>query len=384
MPIAPSAPAGVTQFNFPTRIRFGAGAVKELPALLAELGVTKPLLVTDGGLVKTDAYARTIAALGDTPHGVYSGVTPNPLAEQVDQAAAQYAADGCNGVVGLGGGSALDVAKVVGVVAKGGGVALDYDWAVSGSDKIPAELPPFVAIPTTAGTGSEVGRSAVITNPATKTKRSVFAAQLLAVAVLADPELTLGLPASVTANTGIDALTHAIEAYLTPGFNPMCDGIALQAIGMVGGALRRAVGDGSDLEARSTMMCAALMAAVAFQKGLGATHALAHPLSTLAGLPHGRANALCLPAVLRFNAVAVPDRVNAVGQALADTNDAAVAVRTLCDDVGIPANLAAAGVSRDLLDALCEQAGAEFLLGENPRVVTPEDIRALYLEAFGD
>lgn len=383
MPVAPELPDGVQQFNFPTRVRFGLGAIAELPALLREAGSKKALIITDGGLVKTEAFRLTIAALGDFPHDVFSDVQPNPLADEADRASARYAQQGCDAIVALGGGSAIDVAKVSRIVVSHGGQALDYDWAKGGTDKITADQPFLVAVPTTAGTGSEVGRSSVVTDPATKTKRPVFSAHMMPPLVIADPELTRGLPKSITANTGIDALTHATEAYLTnAGYQPLCDGVALRSIGMVGGALRRAVADGGDMAARASMMAAALMGAVAFQKGLGATHALAHPLSTLAGLPHGLANGVLLPHLLRFNATAVPERVRDVGLALADEEDAAAAVSALAREVGLPRNLSEAGVDRGLLDDLVQQALGEFLLNENPRPVSEAEVRTLYEEAF--
>ena len=383
MPIAPELPDGVAELGFPTRIRFGVGAVAELADHLRAAGVAKPLVVTDGGLRGTDALARLEAALADVPHAVFDGVQPNPLADDAAAGAAAYREAGCDGVIGFGGGSSLDVAKVVRILVSHGGDPLDYDYFVGGMDKITADQPFLVAIPTTAGTGSEVGRSSVVTDPQTKVKRPIFSPHMLPPLVVADPQLTVGLPARITADTGIDALTHSVEAYLTPaGYRPMCDGIALRGIGMVGGALRAAVADGSDLAARASMLMAALMGAVAFQKGLGATHALAHPLSTLAGLPHGRANGLLLPHVLRFNAEAVPDRVRDVGRALADTDDAAAAVEALAADVGQPRNLTAAGVDRGLLDDLVAQAMGEHLLAENPRPLTEADVRRLYEEAF--
>lgn len=384
MPIPPELPEGVQQFNFPTRVRFGVGAITELAGALQDAGAKKALVVTDAGLVQTDAFRLTVEALGAFPHHVYAEVQPNPLAAHADGGAAAYASAGCDAIVALGGGSAIDVAKVVRILARHGGKALDYDWSRGGTDRITTDQPFLVAIPTTAGTGSEVGRSSVITDPETHSKRSVFSAHMMPPLVIADPELTRGLPASITANTGIDALTHAAEAYLTPaGYQPLCDGIALRAIGMVGGALRRAVADGDDMPARSSMLVAALMGAVAFQKGLGATHALAHPLSTLAGLPHGMANGILLPHLLRFNAEVVPERVAEVGRALADQDDAAGAVTALAKDVGLPANLSEAGVDRGLLDDLVAQAMGEFLLSENPRPVTEADARTLYEQAFG-
>ncbi|RMG09493.1 MAG: iron-containing alcohol dehydrogenase [Planctomycetota bacterium] len=383
MPVAPEAPAGVAQFHFPTRVRFGLGAIAELAGALGEAGVRKALVVTDGGLVDTEAFAAVRRALEGCAYHVYAEVAPNPLAEQVDRGAEAFAAEGCDGIVAVGGGSALDVAKVIRILARHGGRCLDYAWSEGGGERITDDQPFLVAVPTTAGTGSEVGRSSVVTDPRTRRKISIFSPHMMPPLVLCDPELTRGLPPAVTANTGIDALTHAVEAYLTPaGYQPLCDGIALRAIGMVGGALRRAVEDGGDMAARSSMMAAALMGAVAFQKGLGATHALAHPLSTLAGLPHGLANGVLLPHVLRFNADAVEERVRDVGLALDDDEDAPGAVARLARDVGLPRNLSEAGVPRDLLEELVAQALQEHLLSENPRPLEEADVRRLYEAAF--
>lgn len=374
----------VVQWSFPTKVRFGPGAIGELPAALEAAGVRRPLLVTDRGLAQTAAFARVKEALGAVPHAVFSDVEPNPLAEQADAGAAAYRGEGCDGLIGLGGGSALDVAKVVRVLASHGGRALDYEFFHGARGReIGPDQPFLVAIPTTAGTGSEVGRSSVVTDPVSRRKETIFSAHMMPPLVLCDPELTRSLPPSVTAHTGLDALTHAAEAYLTPGFHPLADGVALRAIELIGGALRRAVADGADLAARTSMMAAALMGAVAFQKGLGATHALAHPLSTLANLPHGMANGILLPHLLRFNAEVVGERVERVGLALSGERDAAAAVEALGRELGLPRTLAAAGVDRALLDALVAQAAEEYLLTENPRPVSREQIRALYEQALG-
>jgi 4-hydroxybutyrate dehydrogenase len=291
----------LTAFSFPTRTLFGAGSLRELPANLAKLGITRPLVVTDGGFAKTDAFRLLAAVLGESAQGqswfLYAGVHPNPIEADVSEPAALIRQHGCDGVIAIGGGSPLDAGKAARLLAKHPGFPLakfyeqPADWT---------GLLPFIAIPTTAGTGSEVGRSSVITLDGTKRKAVLFHPELLAKLVILDPELTVGLPAKLTAATGADALTHCIESYTCPQFHPLCDGIALEGIHLIVDALPRAVRDGKDIDARGRMLVAAAMGAIAFQKDLGVVHSLAHPLSTLCGMHHGLANALCLrPSTIR-------------------------------------------------------------------------------------
>jgi alcohol dehydrogenase class IV len=282
-------------FSFPTTILHGAGTVRELNTRLPALGVTRPLIVTDSGLVATAAFKT---AHEQAPDGsvVFSGVETNPVAAHVQAATKLFVENACDGVVAVGGGSALDVAKIVRLCAQvptyqlGQPIRADQDL----------HLAPFVAIPTTAGTGSEVGRSAVIT--INGKKRVIFHPALLARLVILDPELTIDLPARLTAATGADALTHCIESFTSPVFHPLCDGIALEGIRLIAQALPVAVSRPHDIEARGRMLVAATMGGIAFQKDLGAAHSLAHPLSAICGLHHGLANALVLPTVMRFNA----------------------------------------------------------------------------------
>ena len=289
----------VSNFSFPTKIKFGAGVLRELPAELAALGMRRPLIVTDPGLIPTDAF-KSLEKISGGKWAVFSGVHPNPTIEDVEAATAAYIENKCDSVIAFGGGSALDVGKVIRICLKyPGRPLLPFDFNADWSG-----LAPCVTIPTTAGTGSEAGRSSVIIKDGRKCV--VFHPSLLASLVILDPELTRGLPPKLTAATGADALIHCIESFTSPEFHPMCDGIALEGIHLINQSLARAVKDGGDIDARGKMQVAAMMGAVAFQKDLGAIHSLAHPLSTFCGLHHGTANALCTAFVMRFNAERVP------------------------------------------------------------------------------
>ncbi len=366
-------------FSFPTSILVGASSLAELPNRLAQIGMSRPLVVTDPGLLQTDAYRRfEVVNNGRWP--VFSGVHPNPIEEDVEAALSAYLDAQADGVIAFGGGSALDVGKVVRLRVKRPTHKLREfnfhdDWS---------GLPPCVAIPTTAGTGSEVGRSSVIIIEGKKTV--IFHPSLLANLAVLDPELTLGLPPRLTAATGADALTHCIESFTSPVYHPLCDGIALEAIHIIGKALPQAVHHGNDVEARKQMLVAAMMGGIAFQKDLGATHALAHPLSSICGLHHGTANALCLPAVMEFNAQRKPGLYRRVALALelSDTSDAAACrhIRELLSDIGLGGGLRAHGVTESQLDALTEQAFADACHQTNPVPVTKSDLRALYEKAL--
>src|SRR5688572_10642494 len=369
-----AAAAAAAVFSFPTTIVFGAGNVAQLNDRLSALGARNPLLVTDAGLRATAAFERVMTALPSHCH-VFSDTQPNPREQDVDAAARAFTAHGCDSVIGLGGGSALDVAKVLRLRVNFPQWKLDQ----SPPDARPGELAPFVAIPTTAGTGSEVGRSSVITIG--DTKRVIFHPSLLARLVVLDPELTVDLPPKLTAATGADALTHCVESFTSPTFHPMCDGIALESVSLIADALPRAVREPADLDARGKMLVAATMGGIAFQKDLGAAHALAHPLSALCGLHHGLANALVLPAVMRFNARRKPELYYRVGLAMGRL-DAVAGVARLLHEIGIPSGLRAAGVRDDQLDALADQAFADSCHKTNPVPVTRDDLYHLYQEAM--
>lgn len=366
-------------FSFPTTVLFGAGAVRELPRRLEALRASRPLLVTDPGLLGTPAFEAVEEAVEELAAGsqaaVFSGVTPNPVEKDVEGAAEAFRAGGCDAVVAVGGGSALDVGKIVRArVRHPDGPLAELAAAEWGP------LAPFVALPTTAGTGSEVGRSSVILVGGRK--RVIFHPSLLASLVILDPGLTVGLPPKLTAATGADALTHCIESYTSPEFHPPCDGIALEGVRLIAEALPRAVADGADLDARGKMQVAAMMGGIAFQKDLGAVHSLAHPLSALFGLHHGLANALCLVPVMRFNAGRRPGLYRRVGRAmdLEDVSDAGVigAVESLLRRAGLTGTLRDHGVEGSRLEELATQAFADSCHTTNPVPVTRDDLRELY------
>jgi alcohol dehydrogenase class IV len=287
----------IVQFNFPTVIRFGAGAINELPPHLKAIGMKRPLVVTDPVVAGLPFFANVLDALRSEGLSatVYSEMHKNPVKSDVLNGKAAFAANGCDSIVGVGGGVALDVARAIALAINHHRDLFDYDDLIGGDQYVTESVPYFVTVPTTSGTGSEVGRSAIIADDETHQKKILFSPKLLASRVFADPELTFGLPPFVTAATGMDALTHNMEAYLAKNYHPMCDGIALEGIRLVAGALEKATHQGNDLQARSDMMLASLMGAVAFQKGLGVVHSLAHPLSQLLDTHHGLANAVNLP-----------------------------------------------------------------------------------------
>jgi alcohol dehydrogenase class IV len=382
----------LTTFSFPTTTRFGAGALAELPQRLAALNIRRPLVVTDAGLLGTDAFSRLEAVLGTAEQGrswfLFHGVHPNPIETDVSSTADAFRAHQCDGIIAIGGGSALDVGKAARLLIKRPSLKLaeyryEDDWS---------GLAPFVAIPTTAGTGSEVGRSSVVTITATQRKAVLFHPELLAKLVILDPELTRGLPPKLTAATGLDALTHCIESFTSPEFHPLCDGIALEGIHLIADALPRACRDGNDLDARGRMLVAAAMGAVAFQKDLGATHSLAHPLSTVCGLHHGTANALCLVAVMKFNASKKPGLYRRVGlscgldvmkcsDAEADSQTIAFLERLIAG-VGLTQRLRDLGVKESQFDVLADQAILDACHRTNPVPVTRDDLRAFYAASF--
>lgn len=382
----------ISTFSFPTTTVFGAGSLTELSARLDTLGIERPLVVTDSGLLGTQAFALLEQALGADHRGkdwlIFSGVHPNPVEQDVVQAAAAFRKERCDAVIAFGGGSALDVGKATRLLIKRPKLQLSQfnyedDWT---------HLVPLIGIPTTAGTGSEVGRSSVITIESTKRKAVLFQPQLLAKLVILDPELTRFLPPKLTAATGADAMIHCIESFTSPVFHPLCDGIALEGIHLTVKALPRAFRDGNDIKARGKMLVAAAMGAVAFQKDLGATHSLAHPLSTICGMHHGTANALCLPFVMRFNAERKPGLYRRVGLACgldvmkqSDIDADLLTIDFLTNflsELDLKPGLRACGVKESDVDALAEQAIEDSCHRTNPVPVTVADLKSLYLSAL--
>jgi alcohol dehydrogenase class IV len=377
----------ITRFAFPTTIHFGPGARKLVGEHLRGQGIKRPLVVTDKGLAALPLIAdlRDDLAAAGLDVAVFGGVFGNPTASQAMAGAAAYRAHRADAVVGVGGGAALDVAKVVGVIATKGGEALEYAYDHPRVRAIDAGVPHFVALPTTSGTGSEVGRSAVISDDETHVKRIVFSAHILAKAVFADPELTLGLPPAVTAATGMDALTHNVESYLSPAYHPLCDGIALEGTRIAARALATAVREPGNLAARSDMMMSSMMGAIAFQKDLGAVHSCAHALGTVCDLHHGLANALMIDTVLAWNAGAVPAKFDELAHVVGVQGGARgflAWLRDLKKTTGIAPNLSTVGVKKDAIPRLVEVAVADICHQTNPQPVTAKDFERLFAEAM--
>lgn len=378
---------GMAIWSFPTRIIFGNGEAAHIGEHVRSLGLGRVLVLTDSGVVRTGLVEPILTALAASgvAHTVFDRVEANPTEDNIEEAARAYREAGAEGVVAVGGGSPIDAAKLVVLRSK---VALPFeelDDAIGGDRHIPAGVPPVVAVPTTAGTGSEVGRSGVLTLRSTGRKTVVFSPHLIPRIAILDPELTKTMPPKITAATGFDALTHCLEAYLSKGDHPMADAIALGGLELVARHLIDAVTRGDDLDARGGMMKAAMMGAVAFQKGLGACHSLAHPLSSECGLHHGLANALCLPAVVEFNESVVQDRMVRVARILGgngSVGSCASVLRELRERAGLPQKLEDVGVVREQLPRLSELAFLDACHGSNPRPCKQDDLLGLYERSF--
>ncbi|MEO0350408.1 MAG: iron-containing alcohol dehydrogenase [Cyanobacteria bacterium P01_A01_bin.15] len=387
--------ADISIYNFPTKIQFGPGSCRELIAELSSLGIQRPLVVTDRDVAKLPWFAAIEDSLADMASVTFSGVWGNPVVSQVTAGVAVYQDNNSDGIVAVGGGAPMDVAKAIALMANHPGHLFDYEDGAS-TRPIDQLIPPIVAIPTTAGTGSEVGRSAVISDDATHAKKIVFDPQLLPKVVLADPKLLLGLPAKITAATGMDALTHLIEAFLAKGNNPLCDGIALEGIYLVSQHLKdsvmfaRRAGETVDqvahLQARAGMLNASMMGAIAFQKGLGVTHSCAHALSTVCDTHHGLANGIMLPAAMRFNLETEPDkflRMARVVDPFAQSGQALIDwIVELSTAIGIPTSLGALGISTAVVGELVSVAINDGCHPLNPRPVTEDDFYAIYQDAL--
>jgi alcohol dehydrogenase class IV len=356
-------------WNYPTAIRFGAGRIAELPEVCRAVGTERPLLVTDPGLAELPMVRSALAALPSV--SLFSGVRSNPVGADVEAGIAAYREGSHDGVIAFGGGSALDVGKTVAFMSGQTRPLWDFEdigdwWTRADANGIA----PIVAVPTTAGTGSEVGRAGVIVDEATHTKRIIFHPKMMPSAVILDPELTLGLPPHVTAATGMDALSHCLEAYCAPGFHPMADGIAAEGMKLIRQWLPRAVSNGKDLEARGHMLVAASMGATAFQKGLGGMHALSHPIGALHGSHHGLTNAVVMPYVLAFNKPAVEERIARlaayIGLETASFDGFLQWILTLRQSLSVPHSLRELEVPADRADDIARMAELDPSAGGNP------------------
>ncbi len=381
-------------FSFPNKIVFGNGTINTLAEQLSAFSLCKILLVTDEGIREaglTDEVTKRLKS-AQIDYAVFDGVHSNPIEADVLDGAEIFQREGCDFVIGMGGGSPMDVAKLICLKVTHELPLGTYSNLHGGSEKITSNLPSMLAIPTTAGTGSEVGRGAVVTLKSVNRKTLVFSPHLLPKVVIADPKLTVGLPRKLTAATGMDALTHNIESYLSTVYHPICDAIALGGIRLVAQNLHRAVENGGDLEARGGMMIAAMMGAIAFQKELGVAHSLAHPLSTIAGLHHGLANAIVLPYTMKFNREAAPNRLRDIATAfdvnvtgLSPEEAAQVAIHQvtqLCEDIGIPARLREVNVTEEMIPTLAKAAMEDACHLTNPRPCTEQDMIDLYRQAI--
>lgn len=374
----------LAHFSFPTTIHFGPGTRKLVGVHLRDHGFRRPLIVTDRALATLPVLQEFMSHLHTgLDVGVFEGVFGNPTASQAMAGAAAFKAHRADCVIGFGGGAALDVAKVVGVLATHDGDALEFAWDHPKVRSI-GEVPYFVALPTTAGTGSEVGRSSVLSDDASHVKRVIFSPKILAKVVFADPELTFGLPANITAATGMDALTHNVESYLSPAYHPLCDGIALEGTRIAARALVTAVREPRNLQARADMMMASMMGAIAFQKDLGAVHSCAHALGAVCDLHHGLANALMIEPVMRFNQEAAPQKFAELAHVVgaAGSGGFIAWLGQLKQTIGIAPSLAAVGVEKQHLERLVEIAVNDGCHQTNPRPCTRTDFERLFAEAL--
>ena len=376
-------------WNYPTSVKFGVGRIKELPDHCKALGLKRPLLITDPGLAGLpmikDAIARNEAA--GIPTGLYSEVQGNPIGKNVEDGVKVYKAGKHDGVIAFGGGSALDAAKAVALMVGQTRPIWDFedigDWWTRVNA---AGIAPIIAVPTTSGTGSEVGRASVITDESNHVKKIIFHPKMLPAIVIDDPELTVGLPPHITAATGMDALSHCLEAYCAPGFHPLADGIALEGMRLVAENLPAAVKDGKNLVARANMMAAASMGATAFQKGLGAMHAISHPLGALYNTHHGLTNAVVMPYVLEFNREAIDERMTRLARFLGLPNPSFKAVMVwilaLRKEIGIQHTLKDIGVDDKRVDEVAKMAEADPSAGGNPIKVGAKELGKIFVAAL--
>lgn len=375
----------VGNWSYPTSVKFGAGRINEIAEACKSAGIAKPLLVTDKGLASMEITTKTLdlleaAGLG---RGMFSEVDPNPTDKNAEAGVEFYRDGGFDGVIAFGGGSGLDLGKVIAFMAGQTRPLWDFEdigdwWTRADADAIA----PIIAVPTTAGTGSEVGRASVITNSTTSEKKIIFHPKMLPAVVICDPELTVGMPKFITAGTGLDAFAHCVEAFSSPHYHPMSQGIALEGMRLVKEYLPRAYADGTDIEARAHMMSAAAMGATAFQKGLGAIHAISHPVGAIYHTHHGTTNAVCIPAVLQFNKFAIKDRFDMASAYLGidgGFDGFCNYVDELNASMGVPKTLTELGVKDPDIDRLVKDALADPSTGGNPIEMTEKNTKELIL-----
>ncbi len=380
-------PDKVVQFNFPTTIRFGAGAVKELPGYLQQNNLKSPLVVTDPVIAELAFFKGIVTDLQNQNISVevFSNIHKNPVKSDVYKGTDAWDQTNRDCIIGIGGGAALDVARAIVLRVNHRDDLFKYDDLIGGDVYVTNDVPHFITIPTTAGTGSEVGRSAIISDDETHQKKILFSPKLLAKIVFADPVLTMDLPAFITAATGMDALTHNMEAFLAKNYHPICDGIALEGMALIEQSLEKAV-NSPNLSSRSQMLMGSMMGAIAFQKGLGVVHSLAHPLSSLLDTHHGLANAVNIPYGMHFNIQGFEEKFRRIARTLQLPEEKGEAVVSWLFDmnskIGIPHKLRDIGVKEEHLDTLADLAIADFAHPNNPKPVTRDDFRNLYSEAL--
>ena len=376
-------------WNYPTPIRFGPGRIQELAGACRELQISRPLLITDEGLAESEIVERAISIChaDGLECGLFADVQGNPIGENVDAGVRAYHSGGHDGVIAFGGGSGLDAAKAVALMVGQTRPLWDFEDKADWYTRVDVDgMAPVVAVPTTSGTGSEVGRSSVITDVSDHTKKIIFHPKILPALAIANPELTIGLPAHLTAAVGMDALSHNLEALCSPLYHPMGDGIALEGIGLVDRALRRAYQDGADVEARAHMLVASTMGATAFQKGLGAMHAMSHPCGAMLNTHHGLTNAVVMPYVLMYNRAQNEEKLTALCRYLGleqPSGDRFLRwVLELRETLKIPHTLADLGVTSDHISELATRALVDPTAPTNPRALTQTDLETLFRAAI--
>ena len=389
----------IMNYSLPPSIQFGAGAVENLAEHIRSFDGKKPLIVTDEGVTNAGILAKTVEPLekAKIDYAFFDAVQPNPTDLSVLEGLELYQAEGCDVVVAVGGGSVMDAAKGIRILTTHEPPLENYYLDVGGIDRITSNLPALICIPTTAGTGSEVSQGSIITDTSGRTteghrKRALGTPYNMASVALLDPELTVGMPPGLTAATGMDAVTHGVEAYVATRYHPIAEGVALQALKILGKNIRQAYHHGEDLEARGEMLIASAMAAFSFQKGLGAVHSLAHQLSTEANIPHGIANAILLPDVMDFNMshaaegyadIAAALGVDASGMSTQDAADAAIAeIRALNEEFAIPKGLGIAGLKWERIPKIAKDAMLDHCHKSNPRSCTEADMQDLFEASF--